>query len=363
MENFRLPRKLPTYRHLLHAQYTRDRKSLLRDTVGLSRALINEETVYDNWDGGTYGHDVQLFLPMEELCKIDINDINSVTRIIREDLNKLSNNVRNEFFANVHLELFDENDEDCQRARPLNSRPDRDADTLSIWRPDMIRLFISHRDSYKVHAHDLARSLESYGISSFVAHDAIQPMSIWQGEIEKGLETMEAMLAFVTSDFHESIWANQEIGFALGQNIPIVSLKVQGRDPEGFIGRQQALKCRLDNVGAAVPEIFNLLSKRIGNSQRVQNSLIQAFLLSPNFQETNKRFDRMRKAVSELSDFEIKKIVNGFQSNDQLHKAFCLRDEATGLCDFLNSVTGKTFVMRGTTIASIEDNFEDDIPF
>ncbi len=70
---------------------------------------------------------------------------------------------------------------------------------------------------------------------------------------------MEIMLAFVTDDLHESIWTNQEIGFALGRNIPIVSLKVENKDPDGFIGKQQALKCDYENVEAAAPKIYLLI--------------------------------------------------------------------------------------------------------
>lgn len=205
MAEFELPRRLPTYRLRLHSYYSSHGDALLRDLIGNSHAYVVEETSYDNWNGGTYGHDVQLFLPMDELSKVDIDDIDSVTEKIREDLNKICAGVANEFFANVHLELFDENDERCQRARPLHARPDRDADTLSIWKRGMVRLFVSHRDKHKAMANELAEALEPYGVSSFVAHDAIQPMTIWQSEILKGLESMEIMLAFVTDDFHDSV--------------------------------------------------------------------------------------------------------------------------------------------------------------
>ena len=243
MAEFDLPRRFSTYRLRVHAHYSNSGNKLLCDLIGKSHAYVMEETVYDGLDGGTYGHDVQLFLPMEELSKVDINDIDVVTRQICADLNTVSNSVKNEFFANVRLELFDEYEENCQRAKPLQSQPDPDADSLSIWKQGMVRLFISHRDGHKAKANELAEALEPYGISSFVAHDSIQPMTIWQTEIVRGLETMEIMLAFVTDDLHDSIWTNQEIGFALGRNVPIVSLKLQDQDPSGFIGKQQALKC------------------------------------------------------------------------------------------------------------------------
>ena len=111
----------------------------------VSGAHVIEGTGYDNLNGGTYGHDVQLFLTMEELSKVDIDDANQVTQTIRDDLNKLGAGISNEYFENVHLELFDENDEACQRARPLHSQPDRDPDALTIWTPGTLRRAVLSR--------------------------------------------------------------------------------------------------------------------------------------------------------------------------------------------------------------------------
>ena len=363
LTGFELPRRLPTYRFRLHAYYSSGGDDLLRDLIGNSHAHVVEETSYDNLNGGTYGHDVLLFLPMEELSKVDINDINRVTQRISEDLNKVSASVPNEFFANVYLELFDENDGICQRARPLNSRLERDADTLSIWTRGMVRLFISHRDEHKVVANELAETLESYGISSFVAHDSIQPMSIWQTEILNGLESMEIMLAFVTDDFHDSVWTNQEVGFALGRNIPIVPLKVQGQDPSGFIAKQQALKWGYDDVAEAAPNIYEILAEKLGNRERLQTSLVRAFASSPDFHEARRRFDRMRNVVSTISDTELEEIIVAFRENDQLHNAMYLNNKYQRLSSFLDETSGRSIVIDGKAISVIDDDTGNQVPF
>ena len=98
------------------------------------------------------------------------------------------------------------------------------------------RLFISHRDTHKVDAQDLADALKPYGISAFVAHDTIEPMTTWQREIEGGLATMEVMVAFITDDFHDSDCPNQEVGIALGKSVPVIPVKFERTDPKGFIG-------------------------------------------------------------------------------------------------------------------------------
>ena len=361
MAGFEIPRRLPTYRRQLHAYYSSSGDNLLRDLIGNSHAYVVEKTNYDNWNGGTYGHDVQLFLPMEELSKVDINDIDRVTQRICEDLNKVSTNVASEVFEKVHLELFDENDEICQQARPFHSRTDRDPDTLSIWKRGMVRLFISHRDEHKAKANKLAAALEGYGISSCVAHDSIQPMSIWQTEILKGLESMEVMLAFITDEFRDSVWTNQEIGFSLGRNIPIIPLKLQGQDPSGFIDKQQALKWSYGDVAEAAPKLYEILADKLGNRERLQTSLVRAFVSSPDFNETKRRFDRMRNVVSKLSEVELEDIIVGFRENNQLHDAIYLNNKYRRLNQFLSEASGKNVVIDGKNI--VVDDTEDDVPF
>jgi len=363
MSKFELPRKLATYRLRLHAYYSSNGDNKLRDIIGNSLAYVVEETDYDNWDGGIYGHDVQLFLSMDELSKIGINDINSVAQRIRDDLNKIGENVQKEYFANVHLELFDENDDNCQRAKPLHSRPSIEASTLSIWKKGMVRLFISHRDGHKKKANELADALEPYGVSSFVAHDSIQPMTTWQTEIVKGLETMEVLQAFVTDDLHDSIWTNQEIGYALGRNVPVMSLKVQNQDPSGFIGEKQAIKCRYDDVVAAAPKIYKVLAGKLGNKERLQTSLISAFVNSPDFHETKRRFDRMAGVVDNISDADMAEIIEGFLKNPQLHRAIYLNNKYERLQKFLNKMTGKNFVIEGKNIFVAGNGAEDKAPF
>ena len=362
MAGFTLPRKLGTYRLRLQAQYSKAGEHLLRDVIGRSYAYVREKTDSDRWSH-SYGHDVYLYLLLDELAKVGIDDIDDVASRICNDLNKVSDRDKNEFFSTGHLQLFDEDDENCQRAKPLRSWPERDADTLPIWKRGMVRLFISHRDEHKAKANELAQALEPYGISSFVAHDSIDPLTVWPAEIVKGLDTMEIMLAFVTDDFHHSGFANQEIGFALGGNIPIVSLKLQKGDPKGFIASQQALKCDYKKVADAAPQIYKLLADKLDNRERLQTALIRAFVKSPNFGEAKLRFDRMNKVVSELSDSEVAEIANGFLDNDQLHNATYLRSGYQRLCKFLERTTGKAFVIAGKKITTVIDDSDSDIPF
>ncbi len=352
---YSLPARVPGYIQRLHHQYSQDGTNSLRDLIAASRILVIEETI-STWDDD-HGHDIQLFVPLEVLSKIDIDAQETVTERICEDLNKLGASTPNEFFRAVRLDVNHENDPDSQRATPVLSGPvpglTYDPDSLPIWKRGMVRLFISHRDTYKSQTNELARALEPYGISSFVAHDTIEPMTQWRAEIRKGLETMEIMLAFVTDDFHKSVWTNQEIGFALARKIPVISLKLEQRDPEGFIDEQQALKGRLDAPAASVQDIYNLLAESLGNRERLQSGLISAFVASQSFPQTINCFKRMAEVVDRLSHDEVKRISDGFAANDQLHKCSYLTGSQR-LCDFLKRTTGSySFSIEGKEIIEI----------
>lgn len=198
-----LSSKVLTYLRRLELEFERAKKALLLQIVRSCRVYVREETDYDNWNGGTYGHDAILFLPEEVIKQVSLGSQEA---------------------------LQEESSDRAERVR--QGRQQR---ILTIWKPRHLRLFITHRDEYKRQANRLARALEEYGVSAFVAHETIGAMEDWKKEILKGLETMEVMLAFLTDDFDRSTFCNQEIGYALGRRVPIIPLKLQKADPPGFI--------------------------------------------------------------------------------------------------------------------------------
>lgn len=346
-----LPSRVPGYLLRLWHQYQRT-NNLLAEIVASSRVRVIEETEYDGWDGGTYAHDVVLYIPLDLISKIDVDDLQGTRNQIAEDMRKLSASVRREHIGELHLEVADENDENFRRATPFSGRPKINPDGLSIWKPGHVRVFISHRDEKKGDAHFLANELEAFGFSSFVAHDSIPANEEWRKVIIGGLETMEIMLVFLTDDFEKSIWTMQEVGFALGKGIPTVSLKLEKRDPPGFISHAQALKGSLDNLSAAARRLAPLLAKALGQQDRLQAALVSSFVSSPSWGETRDRFDRLAEMVEKLSASEVNAIIEGFRKNDQLYGATYLTTNGhTRLLRFLKKATGSDYEVRGRNIS------------
>lgn len=353
---FYLPSKVNSYLKRLLAEYKSNGDLKYAEIISSSKVLVQEGVDYDNWDGGEYGHVIKFFLTAEQLTSlVPLALQEKIAEKLHLDINKCAQSISGEYISKVRFEV-DDNDSESQSANHLSEKPFISPDTLSIWKSGCIRLFISHRDKYKSQANELAEMLSNYGVSCFVAHDSIEPMDQWQQTILKGLETMELMLTFVTDDFHESYWTNQEIGYALARNIPVISFKVENKDPVGFIAEKQALKGSLDELTASLPKLYDLLAKKLNNQSRMQAALVEAFVSSPDWSETTRRFNRLSKHVTKLTESEVQQIIDAYRENDQLHSAVYLTNKDR-LKRFLNSAADDNFIIEGKVIS------RDDIPF
>ncbi len=104
------------------------------------------------------------------------------------------------------------------------------------------------------------KELSKYNISCFVAHEDIEPNEEWLKCIEDALMSMDIMLALVTENFDKSKWTCQEIGFALGRSIPIISIK-NGMDPFGFFGKKQAISGNGKMAKDIAKEIIDIIKE------------------------------------------------------------------------------------------------------
>lgn len=134
-----------------------------------------------------------------------------------------------------------------------------------------LRLFISHISKDKEKATRLKDCLSPYAISGFVAHEDIHPTLEWQKEIERALHAMDAFVAILTPGFSKSVWTQQEVGFAVGRGVKIISLKM-GEDPMGFISHQQALARRARKAEDIAKEIDAILSSDSQTSDRLSKA-------------------------------------------------------------------------------------------
>jgi hypothetical protein len=191
-----------------------------------------------------------------------------------------------------------------------------------LFQKEMFRLFISHKDDNKKSANELKKSLEVFGISSFVAHEDIEPSTEWQNEIEKALFSMDSLLALLSAGFSESAWTNQEVGVAFGRGVFILSVK-SGEDPKGFVGKFQALRPRNNDMNDLAAQIAEQLMKNQKTSKRMKSAYIHALLSTSQYSETEK-WSTLLPCIDSLSDEQATKLFENYNSNSQAYDCFSL---------------------------------------
>ncbi|MYD94475.1 MAG: TIR domain-containing protein [Chloroflexi bacterium] len=357
-----LPKLLPAFRRLTR-HYKNKGETDLCDLLESSRFHFEPGTEYDNWNGGTHGHDVVVFVPPTSIDLVDLDDQERVSVQVRDDLNKATPEIENEYVRAVYVKLADESDPQFRTAVPYSGEPYARPLEVGLWKANLLRIFLSHRDQYKSEARALADALEPYGVSTFVAHDAIKPMKEWQVEILNGLTTMEVMLVLLTEDFHESTWTNQEIGFALAKGTPIVCVKVGAVDPPGFIGSRQALKASLERISDAAPLVYRALIDEIGQESRLKEILIEAFVSSVSYLDTIEALRRLTETADHLSETELNRIIEGYAQNDQLYGCVGIHNRGNWFKQYLEDATGRKFEFGNRRITEVRVTEDDGIPF
>jgi len=151
-----------------------------------------------------------------------------------------------------------------------------------FWRKNMFRLFLSHLSAHREYAAQLQEHLLAFGISSFVAHNDIEPTLEWQNEIQTALATCDALIALLHPGFHVSRWTDQEIGFAMGRGVPAFCVRF-GEDPYGFIGRFQAFNGHKKNAETLARELFDAYRKNKQTQNLMASAIITMFAESNSY--------------------------------------------------------------------------------
>ena len=365
-ESYELPQKVEHYVAALSRLYAQDGNRLLQEILVNAQIRVVEAWESDNWNGGTYGHALYLTLP-ESLFLAASRKRDEVQREIVRDLNNI-NHVQNEFIAEVFLEMHVAEDGNWRQDSGLlitSSRTVAPDSTRRIWGADGFRVFLSHKSEVKKETAALKERLGVFGVSAFVAHEDIRPTKAWQDEIENGLATMDAFVALLTDNFHESDWTDQEVGFALARGVPVIAVQV-GRLPYGFIGKFQALRADWD---AAAEGIVKLLIGR----DRMFNAYVQALRKCPNW-DTGNVLARILPAIEQVSDEQIDELIAANNDNSEVRYSFGFRGNkpsqyGEGLIAHLHRLGPRRFVQDDAvnvvpaTRAKLRQVADDEIPF
>jgi len=182
-----------------------------------------------------------------------------------------------------------------------------------FWTPGCFKLFISHVSVEKIKATSLKSALKEYLISGFVAHEDIHPTLEWQSEIEKALFSMDALAAILTPNFHDSLWTDQEIGFALGRNAFVVAIRA-GKDPYGFTGKFQGIPGKGKKASEVARLVFESIVSNRTTRTKMANILIENILTSTNIDPVMK-LSNLLEFVSSIPTAALERLRDNFSSN------------------------------------------------
>ena len=228
---------------------------------------------------------------------------------------------------------------------------------IDSWEKSPIRVFISHVDQYKSDAVRIKSILSNYGIASFVAHEDIEPSEEWQSEIIRSLSEMNMFIALLTEGFHESNWADQEVGFALARSTPILPVNY-GLIPYGFIGKIQALKWNGHNSSDVATKLFEMALENPSLREMAKHAYLAAVANALSFDQAN-RLALLLFKMDHFSESQEIDFVNAYNSNDQVFQAHSFRRYA---CGQLERLTGNTYVF-GDDLKLHQLIKEEEIPF
>ena len=190
-------------------------------------------------------------------------------------------------------------------------------DATDIWVPDMLRAFLSHSAVHKRFVHDVADALHTYGIDGFVAHDSIEVTKEWQSEIERALRTADMLVGFVHPEFTNSAWANQEVGWAYGREIPVFMVRL-GADPLGFPSKFQWPDLKLADAEDVAARIAQLANSDQHFSDKIAGALIAALREARNYYEAGDAAEALNN-FDALTPGQFADLDQAYLLNDQVH--------------------------------------------
>jgi hypothetical protein len=185
-----------------------------------------------------------------------------------------------EVLSEVHEFLLGED------AAPMQVEPD------AIWGNQPARVFLSHTHHHREFLGEVKACLAGLGVSGFVAHSDINPSAQWRGTIRAALMSCHMLAAFLSDEFHDSQWCDQEVGWALGRGVPVLPVRFAevSERKDGFIEEAQEIALGVASVyrraNRASEAIFDCLFTHASTRDVAVQALAEAFVHSESYDRT-----------------------------------------------------------------------------
>lgn len=273
-----------------------------------------DEIGYDNWNGGTYSWALCLDVPAPIFASLE-NRLGEIEKDVGVKLAPIERNYPNNPIDEVRITPV------SSRSPSLGTRmTPSDVEVRRLWPDGRFRLFLSHLSADKVAVSNLKAELEIFGITSFVAHEDIEPTLEWRDEIELGLKSMHALAALITPEFHGSNWTDQEIGWAMGRGVLVIPIRL-GKDPYGFAGKYQGISGALDKPIPLARSIVKILLAKTQTHAEMRRAVVKAFCNVQSFAKAQ-LLKNIIVAIKDFTEDEKAEVLKSCVENSQISGAF-----------------------------------------
>ncbi len=158
---------------------------------------------------------------------------------------------------------------------------------------------------------------------------------------------MDALVALLTEDYHDSNWTDQEVGVAIGRGVPMIVVRLE-RDPYGLMGKGQALGgCSWNDPYNIAVKVFKLLYKRMVDKSRLFECALSAYSESESFADSAGTVEHLLTVFDTLTADQFAKLMETCKQNGQNRDSFAGRDK---LRQLLKRWTGKDWTVVGDNL-------------
>jgi hypothetical protein len=187
------------------------------------------------------------------------------------------------------------------------------------WAEGQLKLFMSHLAIHQEFVGQVGSALGWEGVSAFVAHTSIEPSREWQAVIEACLRSCDAMVVFLHKGFHESMWCDQEVGFGLARQIPILPIVIDIM-PYGFMSKFQIMGGKDKTPWLLALEITDWLVGTPSVQTAITEGIVTAFERCPSYGMT-RQLTALLQRLPRFTPDQLERLLRAAESNEEILNA------------------------------------------
>lgn len=197
-----------------------------------------------------------------------------------------------------------------------------------------MRVFLSYHEDEEGDscALVLREELGILGINAIMAKHSIRPGANWAQTILDHLEESSALLCIASRGYTKSPWCQQEIGWAIGRDIPALWVRYNSTEHSvGFLmANQELIPTDSLNQAEIAREVCTWLATHQKTHEEARASLLRALAGSSTYQQT-RDIASVLATLGSLTDDEWRQIDEAAENNRQVGEAYYYSDRVSGI--------------------------------